>query len=311
MGAPQGLWNIDWLNANSVRKYPLREDAELWDDSRTFRIPNDLIVDLVWPVHAYASTDPSKFHIAAISIFTTGVVITLGYDGTPIGSATISVSSFTRNSMHVVQGTGNFFDSVGKLVIGSLDTVLSSAGAYSFGVTDAPIEITAIRPMLRNLSALYVQNGTELSAPIQDDVILQAGRNMELRVVRAIGDLPDTIIFDAIDGAGFNKDCICGENPDLPAIKTINGIGPDEQGNLELFPDDCLTFQTDSGSHKITMKDDCCKPCCGCEELGVLRATLELMAAQVNALENLGSRVESGMNSVTTNLTFAGKIISS
>lgn len=310
MTAPQGLWNSDWLNANAARKYPLHEGAELWDTTHSFRIPDDFLVDLIWPTHPDALIDPTKFHVAGIAIFGSGVVLTLGYNGTPIGSTIVPVSGFAHNSTYIVQGTGEFFDSVGKVVIGSLGNVINNAGAFIFGPLDAPIETTAIKPALRNVSALYLQNGSEVSDAINGDVVLRAGRNMQIRIVRGSGTDPDMIILDALDGTGLNKDCVCAENPDTPCIRTINGVGPDENGNLDLLPDDCLQLTAQPASHSIALKDKCCTPCCGCEELTVVRSTLENVSNQVNALENLQQTIAGSLTNLEVVLAASGKQIS-
>ena len=310
MSAPQGLWNADFLNANAARKYPLHEGADLWDTTKSFRIPDDFLVDLIWPTHPDPLIDPTKFHVAGIAIFGSGVVLTLGYNGTPIGSTIIPVSGFVHNSTYMIQGTGEFFDSVGKVVIGSLDNILSNAGAFIFGPTDAPIETTPIKPALRNVSALFLQNGTEVSDSIQGDVVLRAGRNMQIRIVRGTGGAPDTIILDALDGTGLNKNCACAENPDTPCIRTINGVGPDANGNLDLLPDDCIQLTPNAAGNSIALKDKCCTPCCGCEELNVVRTTLENVSNQVNALENLQTVLAGNLSSLDAVLAASGKQIS-
>ncbi len=292
MSAPQGLWNADWLNANSQRRYPLHEGVDPWDTAHSFRIPDDFIVDVIWPVHPDPSIDPKKFHILSISIFGNGIVVTLGYDGDPIGSATIPVVGFVPNSSYMIAGAGICFDSIGKIVIGTLDSVLASAGSYVFNVNDTALETTTVKPMLRNLAALYVQNGDELSDPLQNDVILAAGRNAQFRIVRGEGGEPDTVFWDAVNGANLNKDCICAENPDTPCIKTINGVGPDNTGNLDLLEDDCLKVIPQPAANAIQLQDDCCKPCCGCEELNVVQTTLSEVHSQINLLANLASQLE-------------------
>jgi len=310
MTAPQGMWNVDWLNGNAARKYPLHEGAELWDTTHSFRIPDDFLVDLIWPTHPDVLIDPTKFHVAGIAIFGSGVVLTLGYNGTPIGSTIIATSGFVHNSTYLIQGTGEFFDSVGKVVIGSLDNLISNAGAFIFGPTDAPLETTTVKPALRNVAALYLQNGPEISDAIQGDVVLRSGRNMQIRIVRGTGGSPDTIILDALDGEGFNKDCVCAENPDTPCIRTINGVPPDENGNLDLLPDDCIQLTPDAPGHTIALKDKCCTPCCGCEELTVVRNTLENVSNQVNALENLQQTIAGSLASLEATLAASGKQIS-
>jgi hypothetical protein len=294
------LWNINWLNANSQRKYPIFEEAGLMDETDTFEIPNDLIVDLIWPVHLDATIDQTLFHIKAISIFGAGVTISLGYNGDTIGSVSIDAASFTTNQAFLIQGTGQFYDTIGKIVIGSLDTILESAGSFQFDVANARLEPTVIKPDIRGVNAIYIRNGDETSDAIQGDVILQAGRNFLINFVAgAIGE-PDRIVLSAIEGAGLNEDCECGEAANRPCIKTIGGIGPDSNGDFSLVEDDCIKL--DAIANGLKIRDDCSKPCCGCDELQVVLDTTAFVQDQLVSLQTLATRIEAKLNAMETNL---------
>lgn len=295
----EGVWNIDWLNANSQRAYPVDEGATQLDTTGSFALPRDFIVDAILPVHADPTIDPTLFHIAAVTIFGTGVTVALGYNGTIIGSIAIDTGSFTSNQTYAIACNGNFFDTIGKIVIGSLDTVLQSAGAFVFDLAGARLEPTVVKPDIRGVTALYIQNGLNISAPINGDVVLQAGNNCLLNLVSVLGE-PDRIVINAIDGTSLNQGCNCGQNANLPCINTINGIPPDNNGNFTLLGDDCLLLTQISNGLKLT--DQCAKPCCGCTELDVVRTTLDFMVTQVNSLENLGARLEQAIQVLETNL---------
>jgi len=296
----QGVWNVDWLNANSQRNYPLHEDATRLDTSASFQLPNDFLVDMIFPVQLDPSIDPTLFHVLSIGIFGAGVTISIGYNGVLVGSAAIDASTFTRNQMFFIQGTGQFFDTVGKIVVGTLDTVLQSAGSFTFDVAGGRLEQTVIKPDIRGVNAIYLSNNGELSAAIQGDVILEAGTNFLLNIFPGLPGEPDRIVFNAIDGAGLSQGCECDENATLPCITTIDGISPDGSGNFTLLGDSCLSL--DGIANGLQLKDDCAQPCCGCAELKVLTDTLNFMVQQVNSLQNLATRIESTLLVTQTNL---------
>lgn len=293
------IWNIEWLNENSQRAYPLASDASLQDTTGSFTIPRDFIVDFVWPVQASTAIDPAKFHISKLVIFGAGVSISIAYSGTVIGSVAIASDGFTRNSEFIIQGRGDYADTIGKIVIGSLEAILQSAGSYLFTESTARFETTTIRPNLRGISSIRLLNGTELSEPIYGDIILQAGTNCKLDALPAVGEAT-YIKISAISGEGTIAECVCGENEDAPEIRTINGIGPDVNSNINLLGDDCIEITSESG--KISIKDKCSKPCCGCDELEVITSTLDNVLRQANALENLASRLDTNMLALQTNL---------
>jgi len=298
--AAQGIWQVDWLNANSQRKYPLHEEAGLTDISGSLKIPNDFLVDLIWPVHADSTINPALFHVIGIGIFGTGVTLAIGYSGVVIGSVSIDSATFTRNQTFIIQGTGDFFDTVGKVVVGSLENISKSAGSFTFDLANGRLETTVIKPDIRGVNAFFLKNGSDLVGPIQGDVILQAGSNFLLNLFPGLPGEPDRVVLNAIDGAGLNQDCECDENATLPCIKTINSIEPDSNGDFTLLGDDCLALEAISGGIQLT--DDCAKPCCGCEELSVVESTLNFMVDQVQSLENLASKLEAAIMVTQTNL---------
>ena len=101
------------------------------------------------------------------------------------------------------------------------------------------------------------------------------------------------LTIDAIDGEGTIADCICdGDIAERSGIKTISGVGPDQQGNVELEGDDCLEIVPLAADSKIRVKDNCSKPCCGCLELQALRDDQERVRDEMLTMQNLAGRLE-------------------
>lgn len=284
-----GVWMVDWLNANSQRKYPLHDEATRRDTSDSFELPNDLIVDLIMPVHPDPNIDPSLFHIHTVTVFATGVTIGLGYDGTAIGSATAQRSGFSRNTTLFVQCTSFFFDTVAKIVVGSLDSVLNAAGSFEFDVAGGRLSPTVVKPDIRGVNSVFLVNGEEISDAIQDDIVLEAGRNAQLILDNTPVDY-SRIIFSFIEGAGTVIDCDCEEGIARDPIKTINGIAPNENGDFILEDNECQGLEAITNGLKLV--DKCATPCCGCSELEVVTERLDHVASQVLSLENLAGRLE-------------------
>lgn len=293
MPAVGPVWNVDWLNANSQRNYPISEEATLKDLSGSFTLPKDFIVDLLLPVHSDASIDPTKFHIHSIGIFGTGVSITFGYDGDAIGSVSIDASTFTGNQSFVFEGTGAFFDTIGKVIIGTLDTIMNFAGAYEFDIEGARIEPHAIVPDLRGVSAIYLKNGDDTIGPLTGDIVFQAGRNCLMNYVNGPAGEPDRLLLNAISGEGLTEDCACSEAANRPCIETINGISPDENGDFTLLGDECLLLNTIANG--LQLVDQCANPCCGCAELEVVETHMQRLIESIFRLEAQASKLETAV----------------
>jgi len=302
-----GIWNIEWLNQNAQRGYPLSEEATRRDVSGTFVLPTDLIVDLVWPVQAASTIQTDRFYVSSVAVFGTGITISLGYwpdtaiEGTAIGSVSVATATHQRNQSYFISGIGDFFDSIGKITIGDLANTLQTGGLFQFDLEGGRIEPTVVRPNLRGVSALILVNGQDRSDPIVGDVELVAGRNIRLVQNPNPGGNPQ-IRIDAISGAGLNQECLCTDTqPDVAGpIRTINGIAPDQDGNFILLGDDCIELAGITAG--ISMKDRCSQACCGCEELAKIVADLETMMNQVSTMDGLTKRLDASVQSAITNL---------
>ena len=299
---PGPIVNQEWLNQNSVRKYPLSEEATGWDATDTFELPDNFIVDMVLPVHSEAGLDVSRFHVLQVVLFGTGVAVTVGYAGAPVASITVPVQGFSRNTTYFLQGVGDFTDVLGKITIGTLDTILLSAGAYDFDIAGGRIEASIPVPDIRGVQSLRLVEENEETDLIQGDIAFEAGSNtrFDLTEILVGSELVKVLTINAIDGEGTIADCSCdGDIAERPGIKTLSGVGPDSNGNVELIGDDCIAVEPNEGDNKVELQDDCSKPCCGCPELEALIADQQRVRDNVQTIENLAYRLDAAVAAMT------------
>lgn len=264
----------EWLNVNALRCFPIRDDSDCTDISGGFKLPNDFLVDLSIPVSSAAQYDPDGFYISEVAIFGQGVVITFSYynDGNSpaslpagkidIGSVSVSASSHTQNRTYYIHGNDPFADTLGRVTIGTLDTILKSGGTFLFNLANTRLVSTTIRSDATGVSSLRVINGTDVSDAIYGDIELVAGNNVSFSVSG------NTITINAIEGAGLTASCGCASTSDVslpPPIRTINGLPPNSNGNININATECVRIDSVQGGLSIT--DDCSTPCCTSEEI--------------------------------------------
>ena len=305
--SPTPVWNVPWLNQNAQRNYPISEEANRYDVTGTFQIPLDLIVDLVWPVQAASSIQANRFFIQNVTLFGDGITITLAYRDSldvdqSIGSVSISKTTHTRNQSYFISGTGDFFDSVGKITIGDLDNVENLGGSFTFDLDGGRIEPTAIRPNLRGVSSLVLVNGDDRTDPLTGDLEFINGQNTRLSVSISPTTGNPQIRIDAIEGLDLNEDCDCtNTTEEAPCIRTINGIPPDPNTlDFKLVGDNCLKFE--AGQNALEVKDECSQSCCGCEELEKILQDLETMNLQINTMSGLYDKMNAQVDAAMINL---------
>jgi len=291
------LWNVEWPNVNSQRKYPFAQNASLLVGD--FELPNDLIVDFVLPVNISAAPDPSLFHLKQVGVFGSGVTISFAYDGTVFATVSVASSGFVPYTTYTIQGAGEFSDSKGWITIGQLASIMATPGSYNFDVSTGHLLPSVIRPRLRTVSSMSIVNGIDVGPALTGDIALVAGRNFRLRV--DLSGAKPAIILDAIDGAGTVTSCACSQlDEDAPYIRTINGVYPTDNGNLNLVGSDCISITP--GTAEILLEDTCSSPCCDCRELNVLIQTLTQLQNQVQSMEMVAERLDQELSNTQGNI---------
>lgn len=294
------VWGVEWLNGNSVRSYPLSDSATKTNGS--FTIPDSLILALYFPVNASINVQAENFFISSLTIFGTGLSLTLGYyDGSnsiTAASAVMSFSNHTEYKSYALAGSGDFVDSVGKVVFGKLEYIENlDAGQHLFTYQQGKLDTDCVRPVVRGVSSLVLVNGSDRSERLNGVIELIAGTNMRLSVISSSSSTNDVtqVRFDAISGEGLSNSCVCAtDDTDAPCITTINGIAPTLNGDFSILTDECLSITNQQNGIKI--EDVCSKPCCGCSELEAVTSDLTRFGDAALTFQNYLNRLEGSVN---------------
>ena len=290
---PVGNWNLQWLNHNSQRSYPLTETATKTDLTGTIRLPDSFIVGLYLPISATVVVAPTSFFISGILLSPAGFNIYIScLDATgatvEVAAANIPRSGHTRNKAYAIGGVDAFSDTVGQIVLGTLDEVdRLPSGYYTFDPAGGLLEFDAIRPNLRGVSSLQVVNNTDISDLIYGDVVLVAGANIRIDVSTLATGVTE-ITFKAISGENLNEDCSCNTPTDAPCIKCINGVCTSD-GNFTFAYDECVDIEP--ANNGLVFSDTCAAPCCGCAELDAITNQINRFGDGVATLQNFVTRL--------------------
>jgi hypothetical protein len=287
----------EWLNQNRNRRYPFFDGATLKDTTNTLTLPNELITDLVFPVHAM-DYDPAKFYLKEVTVFSGGVVLSLGYEGEADAIATRSITEagHTENKAYYIEGAGDFSDSVGRINIGRFDAIKDFGGTYTFSAAASRIMPTALRPSLKGVTGLRIVNAdNELSALLQGDIELVQGDNILLELLPVgVGD-PKRLRISAVNNPAYDAGCSCPDEASGTCIQRINGVAPDPSGDFTLQDDGCLDIDETAVANGLLLSDTCAEPCCGCEELETLRTELARLGSQIATQRSFAQRAFSNV----------------
>lgn len=289
---PVGNWNLQWLNHNSQRSYPLTSWATKADNSGTIKIPDSFIVAMYLPISATITANAAQFFIKNILISPVGYSITIGYldaggEEIDVAVANISNAAISENTSFALGGINDFDDTIGHIVIGNTAEISRLApGYYTFDYESAALETDTIRPAIRGVSRMRINNNLQFSDYVYGDVTLVAGTNMRISVEYTDDDT--RIIFDAISGLNLNADCVCPVPEDGECIRCINGVCSDD-GNFTIIGNECI--EVVPGVNSLSFSDVCAQPCCGCEELDELVSEIQRFGDGVTTLQNFVSRL--------------------
>lgn len=295
-----GIWNLEWLNHNSQRAYPIMDSVNRrCTDDNNIKLPDDLILAVSFATHSGHAVTLSNFYIHSVVITGVGCSVYIGYGGAKIGVSHISVEGTDEVITSIITGMGDFDDTIGYIAINAKSNFLkATSGCFNFELENTRLCLDCIRPMLRSVSSLAIESAGAISDRIYGDVILQAGANI-LLTTHTSGNT--TVITISALSQDYEDQCVCTDNADMPAIKTINGVSPDGSGNIALTGSDCMKVESSNSS--VTISDTCAKPCCGCEELDALTKEIEKFANGKVTLETFLNQLISNFATIQAIVT--------
>ena len=284
---PGDIRNLQWLDHNSERRYPLAPDANGEDETASFRLPDSFLSGLYLQVPWSLALQPAKFFIYQLVSDSAGVQLTVGYDAESgparVAVARINAAAHTQYKDYPLIGQGDFASARGYVVVNSLaDLADQPGGEFTFELAGSRLEVDCVRPGLRGIPSVQVRNGQELSAPLYGRLVFASGPNMQISATLEDGEDPE-ITFSAVDSSGLSEDCVCDTNQAEP-VRTLSQVGPDNAGNINILGDDC--FEIVPGTASLRIKDKCSKPCCTCTDLETVTSTLEALYEKATQLTN-------------------------
>ena len=295
-----GPLNVEFLNLNSQRHFPLTEDSSGLDTSGSLKLPNDFLVGLDLPVSAGLDIDPACFFVMQLGVYATGFTLIVGYQADsgpiPVATALIPAIGFASNSVFTLVGMGDYADTTGKVTVGKLTGFDNQpSGSFTFALANARIEPDCIRPLLQGIAALLISSGGTVSQPMYGDIELVAQENMQLVPVIIAGQDPQ-IVISAVQGEGLAQPCVCNNNATAQPIVRINGQTGDTNGNFNVLGSACL--QVTSQANGLTLDDICSSPCCGCAELATVTAALEQFGSEAASLTNFVNQLQTSVQAM-------------
>jgi hypothetical protein len=298
-----GLFNQEFLAHNALRSYPLSERATKTPGvGGDFRIPDSLFVGAKLTLTASAGDIRiDEFYISRLTIYPTGINVVVSYAGQEVGTCAFTVEGQeVRNVTAPVIGLGNFYGLGGHVTLGSFEQARFWPGDYKFNLDGGRLDPDVIHYSAVSVTSVRIVNKKDSAVVNQYEL---TGR------VNIVGDNESGIKVDVKEANEFTTVTITKNCPtaDFGAIKTINFISPDKDGNIQLESlTPCLEVAADASDHKLTVTETCCSPCCGCEELEELEQTIAELRQSTVDIRMFQQKLESALDQLATSLNITG-----
>ena len=270
--------SLDYLNLNTLRRYPLRENSTVRSTDGLFEIPDNFISEF----SLAASDDVTKrYYISRIYNKVFSAVIEISEHGASpkvVGSVDIDFNGHQINDTYFLTPLNDFVGAAGKITIGYTDALqVQPSGNYNFTLAATEFETKTIIPGTSGVVRIKFTDSEGNSNSLTGDVIIQARTNSRF----TFDSLNNRVILDVGDNLSLNKICEQG-----PCIKRINGVTPDPAtGNVSLIGSECLKI-TSPANYTLQLDDNCCTPCSGCDDLAELTSRLTGLENKFIELEN-------------------------
>ena len=304
-----GLWNLQWLNHNSQRSYPICDWAsKKCNISDDIELPNNFLLAINFAISTALTVNIDQFYISAIAISTHGVTVNIGYKDV---SDVVAVSHLPLSDEEVVVGalTGinDFADTVGYIAINPQSCAFRfTPGYYTFDYEATALEPDCIRPMLRSVTSLRIQTSGSYSERMYGDIVLVAGNNIALDIVSSTPER-SVIRISAISSEEDMYTQKCGDidNKEMQCITSINGVTADNMGNVTVNGVGCM--EVGGSGNTLVLTDTCAEPCCGCAETNALEAQIERVVKGEVQLNEFINKLVDGVSKLETQILAMGK----
>ena len=301
--------NVEWLNQNLLRAYPLHEDSDFVPRlpsgvvATGLALPTCLVTDFAFTLAFDAVEDGTVPSLTGVAHAGDGFSLEITPGPTVLATVTAAISTHTINRSYRLVGVGDNADCGGWIALGDLKraAVELPEGIYRFPAIQVPFEVSTLRMAPRGVRSLTAvgKYGLRTYAPLYGNVRIIAGSDMGVR-----NDGPNNAIWlQAESNTGYERTepCRCGRTA-TRSVRSVNGMSVDA---VHIVGDGvCLGVTvTDTDEKKeIKLADGCATPCCGCSELNFVESAVSTLNRSIATLQDYAAALQTRLTELKSNL---------
>jgi hypothetical protein len=292
---------LEYLSGNELVAYPFTEDAE------------GLVQHADTPVHGASATLPRDFFLDAVilmpdrfsdEVFLASIEHTgAAFEFTLVTDIDRALAVFTIPLAPLPGRTPIAFRDTASMTTVRLLTgpsFSSYLGGMAASSTDAfgtrlRFETAAVDLRPQRVDKLIVEQSVGPDVELSGQVVFVPGFNVDYSInppTIPSGDATTQLRINAVPHGGVGQFNPCEDpKPPIDYLAFLNGVGPDEDGNLTLDPGACHRLNLEPAANLLGLYNDC-EPCCSCQDYANAVEALRKMFVD---LEDLRSMLVDGL----------------
>lgn len=307
---------LDWCDQNMHTSYPIVGSATAKSTTGVY-LPQSLVVDFQLVIPRLDDADAtSRFYIESVFTQSSNCYIQIGYKSAKEGAFTCAVtdpfSLELRNTADLEERTINLSPNLSSIP----DTYKGLKTLTGYIIIGSCIDVDALLPLnfeysatallnlrvyqqLDGINSITVIDKDGNSTVCTNDITLEAGDGLDFETVESTDEdgqpcftitikQADTEELTTLEDVFNTVEAYKGT-----AIRRINGIGPDSEGNFSITTGDCLTLET--AGNGLTLSNPCSKPCCDETSISDVQSALQ-------SIEQAQTRLETEYQNIATNI---------
>lgn len=294
--------DLDWISTRATQSYPLADDVSGISIQNT-PIPDSLLLDLRIYAPSIYDIDYNKFYLKQIKDQRYTLSFVIGYqdkecliaEGIP---KTIGLTNSVQDRYFILAPIKNqniewFQKLTGGICIGN--TIQYTYGTLFFSFQTAKLNRSCVSIIDFQISEC-IQNIQVGNEKLTGQVILQAGEGINIDVV-------DNTISISLDHQYLSQ-LLQSAITDLYGIpvKTINGVLPDQNGNISITGVDCVSINPLSKG-TISISNPCSKPCCDSSDTEAIESALQIVKQKQATIIQYYVNMANNINYMQSNLS--------
>lgn len=300
---------LDFLNQNSLRAFPFRESLSRLSTDGVFKIPDSFIVDFLLTGEANVA---ATYFVSTLNVTPEQITIELSRELLPsvpevVGTFTINVANFESDSSYTLVPNTDFGHIKARLTVGDLTDILNEGVYAQFSSSATTFEMRTVIPNGGNVTGIVFKkaSGTSTqSVTLTGAVVIELRHNLKMGTITS----DNTSYFALHAGENLGMNATCGT---AQCVTKINGIAPDSFGNILIKGDDaCVTVggqfnvisDTSVSNVDITVQNNCCPPCMGCDKLTTLAENAAQIETSMLQLKNTYMKLNLHVANLATNV---------